>query len=216
MWLQTNRAANGGPYIFLTDSEDKWEAVIASAISLGEEWGYDAVTVKGVAAVAGIAEEDILRHFPCQEGIWPAVLGWTLSRLRGLLEHAALCSGNPLHALEKTFYSHVAFIVHHRQLSQLLSCGRPQANSELFGRQVRDFWKDYQTDMAILLGQARARGLMGDAVDVGGATALLVGVFQALLRDGAGGENGEEALMAEVRKIFPVYLNGITARGGKA
>lgn len=184
---------------------ERQDEIIRAAVDLAAEQGVDKVTTRDIAKAVGVTRGAIFRHFPSKESIWIAAAQWARSRLLSVIDRAASQAADPLDAVQRVFYAHVAFAEKNPALPRLLFATNPQLKCL-----TPELLVSYQVRLERLLADAKRGGLVCADLDVAAAAVLLVAIAQGLvLRVLVMGPR--KLLVAEAQRMFPVYLAGIGA-----
>jgi len=69
-------------------------AILDAAVKLFSEKGYDAVSMRGIAAQAGVSKANIYHHFESKEALYRAILFTSASELSRLVSDLAMSTGS--------------------------------------------------------------------------------------------------------------------------
>lgn len=186
-------------------AEERQDEIIRAAVDLAAEQGMDKVTTQEIAKAVGVTQGAIFRHFPSKDTIWIAVVHWARSRLLSVIDRAASQATDPLDAVQRIFFAHVAFAEKNPALPRLLLATNPQLK-----RLTQELLASYQAKLERLLADAKLGGLVHADLDEEAAAGLLIAIVQGLvLRVLVMGPR--KPLVAEAERLFPVYLKGIGA-----
>jgi len=186
-------------------AEARQDEIVKAAVELAGAQGMDRVTSQAIADAVGVTQGGIFRHFPTMETIWIAVVHWTRGRLMGAIDMAASQATDPLDAVERMFFAHVGFAENHPALPRLLFSTSPRLKQLL-----QEMLAGYEAKLSQLLGEAKARGLVGPDLDEEAAAALYIAIIQGLVTR-ALVLGPKRSLTAEARRLFPIYLAGLGA-----
>ncbi len=186
-------------------TEERQDEIVKAAVDLAVTQGVDNVTTQAIADLVGITQGAIFRHFPTKETIWIAVVHWVRARLLSVIDRAASQATDPLDAIRRIFFAHVAFAQKNPALPRLLLTTSPQLK-----RLTQEFLDGYETKLAGLLADARALGLVRSDLDGEVAATLFIGIIQGLaIRFLSLGPRN--SLSDEAKRLFPIFLAGIGA-----
>lgn len=186
-------------------TEERQEEIVKAAVDLAARQGMDNVTTQGIADAIGVTQGAIFRHFPTKDTIWIAVVHWVRARLLSVIDRAASQASDPLDAVRRIFFAHVAFAEKNPALPRLLLTTNPQLK-----RLTRELLDGYETKLASLLADARALGLVRPDLDEEAAATLFIGIIQGLvIRFLVMGPR--KSLSEEAQRLFPIFLSGIGA-----
>ncbi len=186
-------------------TEERQDEIVKAAVELAATQGMDNVTTQGIADAIGVTQGAIFRHFPTKDTIWLAVVHWVRARLLSVIDRAASQASDPLDAMKRIFFAHVAFAEKNPALPRLLLATNPQLK-----RLTQELLDGYELKLTGLLADARALGLVRADLDDEAAAALFIGIIQGLvMRYLAIGPR--KSLPGEAKRWFPIFLAGIGA-----
>ena len=189
-------------------AEARQEEIVRAVVDLAASRGVDAVTTQKMAEALGLTQGAIFRHFPTKDDIWVAVIGWVRGQLMRRLEKAASQGDNPVDALERMFFAHIAFVAKHPGIPRLVFSDELRHKSPRLNQLLQELLTGYEAKIAALLRAAKEAGLARRDLDEQSAATLYIGMIQGLvLQSSIFG--GSRPLAEQAQKIFPVYLNGV-------
>lgn len=186
-------------------AEERQDEIVRAAVDLTVTQGMDNVTTQGIADAIGVTQGAIFRHFPTKDTIWLAVVHWVRGRLLSIIDRAASQADDPLDAVKRIFFAHIAFAEKNPAVPRLLLATNPQLK-----QLTQEFLDSYEAKLATLLADAKALRLVRSDLDEEAAAALLIGIIQGLvIRVLILGPR--KSLPDEAKRLFPIYLAGIGA-----
>ena len=191
-------------------AEQRQEEIVGVALSLAAARGVDSVTTQEMADALGLTQGAIFRHFPTKDDIWIAAIQWVRARLMGVVGEAAGRGENPLDALEKIFFAHVAFIAEHPAIPRLVFSDQLLHKHPQLRQLIQGILTSYEAKLAALFEEASEQGLAREKLDEHSAATLFIGMIQGLVIQSTI-FGGQRSLVEEAKKVFPVFLNGIRA-----
>lgn len=195
-------------------AEERQEEIVRAAVELAGEHGVDSVTTQDMAKAVGITQGAIFRHFPSKDMIWLAVVHWVRGRLMGVLDVAAEQGSDPLDALEKMFFAHLAFVERVPAIPKLVFTSQLLKKNPKIRDLIRSILVDYEAKVTGLIAQAKAQNLVRADLDEQGAAVMFTGMIQGLVIRVPIIE-ARKSLVAEGKLVFPIFLYGIgSARAG--
>lgn len=195
-------------------AEERQEEIVRAAVELAGEQGVDSVTTQDMAKAVGITQGAIFRHFPSKDMIWLAVVHWVRGRLMGVLDVAAEQGSDPVDALEKMFFAHLAFVERVPAIPKLVFTSQLLKKNPKIRDLVRSILVDYEAKVTGLIAQAKAQNLVRSDLDEQGAAVMFTGMIQGLVIRVPIIE-ARKSLVAEGKLVFPIFLYGIgSARAG--
>ncbi len=195
------------------DTDERREKIIHVTLDLAARQGVDKVTPRGIAQAMGVTQDAVFRHFLSKDAIWLAVMQWVRERLVSGLGRAAEQGHDPLDALQRMFFAHIAFIAAHPVIPRILASERLHGRSTVLRRLVTETMLDYEAKIATLLADARTQGQARADLDVHAAATLYLGMIQGLVLQTSilRGQRTLEArtLATEAARTFPVFLEAL-------
>jgi AcrR family transcriptional regulator len=189
-------------------ADERREEIIRVTLELAARQGVDDVTTQDMAEAMGVTQGAVFRHFRSKDAIWLAVMQWVRERLMSVLGQAAAAGSDPLDALQRMFFAHIAFIAGHPSIPRVLMSEHLHGRSTALRKLVTEMMLAYEEKISGLLQAAQSRGLARADLDTRAAATLYLGMIQGLvlqtsiLRD-------QRILTAEAERTFPVYLQAI-------
>ncbi|MFB6672453.1 TetR/AcrR family transcriptional regulator [Streptomyces sp. NPDC056390] len=130
------------------------DQLLAEAIRLFDERGYQSITMADIGEAAGIVASGVYRHFPGKTDILVAAMNRGGERMRAGAEQALEQARDPEEALELLLRAHITICVEHMHLVGILTHERDQL-PEKERTALRRFQADYLTTWVEALGAAR-------------------------------------------------------------
>ncbi len=184
------------------------EEIIRVTLDLAARQGVDDVTTQDMAQAMGLTQGAVFRHFPSKDAIWLAVMQWVRDRLMAVLGHAAEQGRDPLDALERMFFAHIAFIEGHPAIPRVLMSQHLHGRSSALRQMVTEIMLGYEAKIAGLLQAAQAQARVRADLDTHAAATLYIGMIQGLVMQSSI-LRGKRTLAAEAARTFPVFLQAI-------
>ncbi|ODU42315.1 MAG: TetR family transcriptional regulator [Thiobacillus sp. SCN 63-374] len=194
-------------------TDERREKIIHVTLDLAARQGVDKVTTRGIAQAMGVTQNAVFRHFLSKDAIWLAVMQWVREHLMSGLGRAAEQGHDPLDALQRMFFAHIAFITAHPVIPRILTSEQLHGRSTVLRRLVAETMLDYETKIATLLADARTQRQARADLDVHAAATLYLGMIQGLVLQ-ASILRGQRTLVArtlatEAARAFPVFLEAL-------
>lgn len=181
--------------------------VLAIAVALFNEQGYDATSVADVAARLGLTKSALYHHFDSKEQLLALALNEALSGLEGVLELPAARSGSASERLAAVLHGAVGVLVDRLPYVTLLL--RVRGNSEV-ERAALERRRAFDHRVAALVEEAQREGLVRDDLDGAVATRLVFGMVNSIVEwYRPGGPVDAERLAHDV---VAVALDGMRTR----
>lgn len=196
-------------------TEERQNEIIRVAVELAAEKGVDSVTTQNMADAMKVTQGAIFKHFATKDDIWVAVMHWIREQLMKVLEKAAAEATDPIDAVERMFFAHIAFISKHPAIPRLLFSELLHKKNSKLRDLIQEIISGYEAKIAGLLDAAKKQSLAPPDLDSRSAAVLYIGMIQGLVMQ-ASIFGGKRSLLDEAKKTFPIYLHGIRKRGNKA
>ncbi|HSM22219.1 MAG TPA: TetR/AcrR family transcriptional regulator, partial [Rubrivivax sp.] len=162
-------------------TEARQAEIVAAALRLARATSPPLITTAEIAAVVGVSQGAVFKHFPSKDAIWQAVMGWVHVQLLATLEAAAAGAAQPLQALEAVFNAHLQFVVAHPGVPRIIFHELQNPKDTAVKREVRALLQSYRRLLLQLLDAAAQRGEVAPGVDPDAAATLFVGMVQGLV-----------------------------------
>jgi AcrR family transcriptional regulator len=189
-------------------ADERREEIIRVTLEIAARQGVDDVTTQDMAQAMGVTQGAVFRHFPSKDAIWLAVMQWVREQLMAVLARAAAQGVDPLDALERMFFAHIAFIAGHPAIPRVLMSEHLHGRSPALRNLVTEIMLAYETKIAALLTDAQAQKLARADLDVHAAATLYIGMIQGLVLQ-TSILRGRRTLAAEAARTFPIFLQAI-------
>lgn len=192
-------------------TEERQSEIIRVAVHLAAEKGIDSVTTQDMADAMQVTQGAIFKHFRTKDDIWFAVIRWIRERLMAVLEKAAADATDPVNAIERMFFAHIAFIGKHPSIPRLLFTEMLHKKNSKLRDLIQEIISGYESKVAGLLDAAKEQALVARDLDSKSAAVLYIGMIQGLFIQ-VSIFGGKRSLLDEAHKTFPIYLHGIEKR----
>lgn len=192
-------------------TEERQSEIIRVAVHLAAEKGIDSVTTQDMADAMKVTQGAIFKHFPTKDDIWFAVIHWIRERLMTVLEKAASEATDPINAIERMFFAHIAFISKHPSIPRLLFSEMLHKKNSKLRDLIQEIISGYEGKITGLLEAAKEQSLVSQDLDSKNAAVLYIGMIQGLFMQ-VSIFGGKRSLLDEARKTFPIFLHGIKTR----
>lgn len=189
-------------------AEERQSEIIRVAVELAADKGVDSVTTQDMADAMQLTQGAIFRHFATKDDIWLSVMQWIRDRLMKVLDKAAADASDPLDAIERMFFAHIAFISKHPAIPRLLFSELLHKKSSKLRQLIQEIISGYEAKITGLLDAAKSQSLAPDDLDSKSAAVLYIGMIQGLVMQ-ASIFGGKRSLQQEAVKTFPIFLHGI-------
>ncbi len=192
-------------------SEERQSEIIRVSIELAAEKGVDSVTTQDMADAMQLTQGAIFRHFATKDDIWVAVIEWIRDRLMKVVSKAAADATDPINAIERMFFAHIAFITKHPAIPRLLFSELLHKKNSKLRQLIEGIISGYEAKIARLLEEAKSQSLVSVDLDSQSAAVLYIGMIQGLVMQSSI-FGGKRALQQQAEKTFPIFLHGIKSR----
>jgi AcrR family transcriptional regulator len=192
-------------------SEERQSEIIRVAIELAANKGVDSVTTQDMADAMHLTQGAIFRHFATKDDIWVAVIEWVRERLMKVLNKAAADATDPLNAIERMFFAHIAFISKHPAIPRLLFSELLHKKNSKLRQLIQGIISGYEARIAGLLDEAKSQSLASADLDSQSTAVLYIGMIQGLVMQSSI-FGGKHSLQQEAEITFPILLYGIKTR----
>lgn len=192
-------------------SEERQSEIIRVAIELAANKGVDSVTTQDMADAMHLTQGAIFRHFATKDDIWVAVIEWVRERLMKVLDKAAADATDPLNAIERMFFAHIAFISKHPAIPRLLFSELLHKKNSKLRQLIQGIISGYEAKIAGLLDEAKSQSLTSADLDSQSTAVLYIGMIQGLVMQSSI-FGGKHSLQQEAERTFPILLYGIKIR----
>jgi AcrR family transcriptional regulator len=192
-------------------TDERQSEIIRVAVELAAEKGVDSVTTQNMADAMKVTQGAIFKHFTTKDEIWVGVMHWIREQLMKVLEKAAAEATDPINAIERMYFAHIAFISKHPAIPRLLFSELLHKKSSKLRDLIQEIISGYEAKIAGLLEAAKEQGLAPADLDSKSAAVLYIGMIQGLVMQ-ASIFGGKRSLQKEAEKTFPIFLHGIKTR----
>lgn len=191
-------------------ADERQQEIVRVAMELAARQGVDEVTTQDMAQAMNLTQGAIFRHFPTKDAIWLAAMRWVREQLMKVVEKAARGAVDPLDALERMFFAHLAFIGKHPAIPRLVFFDQLQRKNPELKRLIQEIMTGYEARIATLLAEAKNAGLVRADLDENSAATLFIGMIQGLVIQSSIFGN-TCSIKEQAQWVFPIYLAGVRA-----
>ena len=189
-------------------TEERQAEIVAAALKLARDRSPVSITTSDIAAVIGVTQGAVFKHFPTKDAIWLAAMKWVQERLLAELEMAAREQTSAVRGLEAVFRAHLAFVTAHPGAPRIIFHELQQPADSPVKREVRALLQVYRQLLLSLFKTGVKAGQLSASLDQEAAATLFVGIVQGLLMQSM--LTGKPAVMkAQADSVFALYLRGI-------
>ncbi len=189
-------------------TEERQAEIVAAALQLAREASPPLITTADIAAVVGLSQGAVFKHFPTKDAIWMAVMAWVRVRFLAALEAAAGSAATPLDALEAVFRAHLRFVATHPGVPRVIFHELQEPQDTAVKREVRALLQAYRQLLLQLLDAAARRGELAADLDADAAATSFVGLIQGLVMQAM---TAGKATFSKARsdQVYAIFLRGI-------
>ena len=189
-------------------TEERKAEIVAAALQLAREASPPLITTADIAAVVGVSQGAVFKHFPTKDAIWVAVMAWVRGQMLAALEAAAASMPLPVDALEAVFRAHLRFVAAHPGVPRVIFHELQEPQDTDVKREVRALLQGYRQLLLQLLDAAARRGELAADLDADAAATLFVGLIQGLVMQAM---TAGKATFAKARadQVYAIFLRGI-------
>lgn len=181
--------------------------VLAVAVALFNEQGYDATSVADLAARLGLSKSALYHHFASKEELLALALDDALTGLEGALDAAESAHASAADRLRAVIRGAVEVLIDHLPEVTLLLRVRGNGPTELAALERR---RVFDTRVSVLVADAQREGWVRADIDAALATRLIFGMINSVVEwYRPDGPVDREALAAD---ILAVVLDGLLSR----
>jgi AcrR family transcriptional regulator len=188
-------------------TEARQDEIVRATMDLVGEQGFEQVTTQAIADQIGLTQGAIFRHFASKDAIWLAVVRWIRDRLLSAVDRAAAPARDPMDALQRIFFAHVAFAERHPAAPRLLMTTNAPVR-----RVLREMLDGYEARIAALVAEAQFASLARADIDPAAAAAAFTATIQGLVVRVLVLDT-RPSMTAEAKRIWPLLAAGIAAPG---
>ncbi|MGW7485411.1 TetR/AcrR family transcriptional regulator [Streptomyces sp. NPDC054786] len=179
------------------------DSLLAVAVEVFIERGYDGTSMEHLSKAAGISKSSIYHHVRSKEELLRRAISRALDGLFGVLEEPGALQGRAIERLEHVTRRVAEVLMDELPYVTLLLRVRGNTDTERWAMERR---REFDHEVSDLLKQAAADRDLRDDVDIRLATRLLFGMINSIVewyRPGRGGAvSRDEVAEAVVRTAF--------------
>ncbi len=183
------------------------DQVLAVAVQLFNEQGYDATSVADLARRLGLTKSALYHHFTSKEQLLALALDSALTALEASLDAAQTTDASAAEQLRRVVQGAVEVLIDHLPEVTLLLRVRGNSLTEQAALERR---RVFDARVASLVSSAQSEGWVRSDVDAAIATRLIFGMINSVVEwYRPGGPVDRDAL---ARDILTVVLDGLISR----
>jgi AcrR family transcriptional regulator len=189
-------------------TEARQAEIVAAALHLVRATSPPLVTTAEIAAVVGVSQGAVFKHFPSKDAIWQATMAWIRTQLLSALQAAAAGTTSPLQALEAVFKAHLRFVAAHPGVPRIIFHELQNPLDTAVKREVHALLQSYRRLLLQLLQAAVQRGEVAAGVDLDAAATLFVGMVQGLVMQSLSAGK-PQSVKARAGAVYAIFVRGL-------
>jgi AcrR family transcriptional regulator len=191
-------------------TEERQGEIVTAALRLARDVSPALITTAEIAALVGVSQGALFKHFPSKDAIWQAAMVWIRTELLLRLHQAAESGATPLAALAAIFNTHVGFVASHPGVPRLIFHELQKPSDSSIKQEVRALLQTYRQLLLRLLEAGVKCGELDARLDHEAAATVFVGLVQGLVMQSmAAGKT--TALATQAGRVFDLFARGIVA-----
>lgn len=192
-------------------TEVRQEQITRAARKILADRGFGGLTIEAIAGKVGIANSNVYRHFRNKEAVIFAIIADTRMSLIEMVREVCSKERTATVRLENIFYRHIAYMEEHKDLPVILFSSKLSGHGQKVLDHVKDGMGEYAAEIGRILKEGVKSGEFLKDIDIDTAVVTFMGfvqflVLQWLVLDFPGTPT------ARGKKVWKIYLNGISAR----
>jgi len=192
-------------------AEKRRAVTVQAVIKLAEEWNPYDITTSAIAAMMGLTQGALFRHFLSKDVIWNSVMEWVRSCLLVRIDQAIQSAKSPLAALEAIFMAHLDFVSRHPGVPRILLTELQRTGTTPAKQLAQEFLTEYEQRLCRLIETGKTFGEITPYVSTESATTLFVGTIQGLAVQSIV-KDSQKQILSQAAEIFSLYRRGIEVR----
>lgn len=154
------------------------DQILAVAVGLFNEQGYDATSVADLATRLGLTKSALYHHFDSKEQLLAEALDEALSALEGVLDRPEATTGTPAERLGYVLHAAVEVLIERLPSVTLLLRVRGNSATE---REALERRRLFDQRVTALVDEAQAAGLVRADIDGAVTTRLVFGMINSVV-----------------------------------
>lgn len=191
-------------------ASERRAATIDAVVALSGVHNPAEITTTAIAEQMGLTQGALFKHFPTKDAILKAVMEWVAQSLIARVDAAVQAASSPMDALEALFMAHARFVAEHPGVPRIVFGELQRAANTPTRQVVQDLQRRYGERVALLIGDAKARGQIDATIDTEAAAVLFVGTIQGLVMQSL--VRGDVTrIRHDATRVFSIYRRGVEA-----
>jgi len=188
-------------------SLDPKERLMETAIDLFAAKGFSGTSIRDIANAMGVSISNIYHYFGNKEGLWVAILRYSVEELPAMLNEVCALDIDPLERFRLLLKTHLAFSETHRRESKIFFIDEDMLSEE--GNRINRALQSEIMDIYLTqLGELRERGLIRTP-HIKIAAFNIFGVLNWVLRWHRPGGKMDSAAVYE--EVIDFIMHGLTS-----
>lgn len=192
-------------------AEKRRAATVQAVLKLAADQNPNEITTSAIAAIMGLTQGALFRHFLNKDVIWQSVMEWVSDCLMSRVDRAIETAKSPLAALEAIFMSHIDFISRHPGIPRILLTELQRAGTTPAKKMAQNLLRDYEQRLQTVIETGKAFGELDASVSTESAATVFVGTIQGLVLQSVLADAPDKARI-EAAEVFSLYRRGIEER----
>ena len=192
-------------------AEKRKAATVQAVITLAAEKNPNDISTSAIAAVMGLTQGALFRHFLSKDLMWQSVMEWVADCLLSRVDKVIHTVQSPLAALEAVFMTHMDFVTSHPGVPRILLMELQRGEVTPAKQMAQTLLKQYEERICQLIEAGKASGELNRQISTASAATLFVGTIQGLVLRSILADTPSKA-MPEAAGVFSVYRRGIEER----
>lgn len=106
-------------YSSMNGVRNRREELLETALELFSEKGFQATSIREIASQMGVSVSNLYHYFNNKEGLWMALLEYSIKELPNRLEEAVSAGDSPLDSFKRLVYEHLHQSTLHQRESRM-------------------------------------------------------------------------------------------------
>lgn len=192
-------------------AEKRKAATVQAVLMLAADRNPNEITTSAIAAIMGLTQGALFRHFLNKDIIWQSVMEWVSDCLLSRVDHAIHSAKSPLTALEAIFMSHIDFVSRYPGVPRILLTELQRTGMTPAKKMAQTLLINYEQRLQTVIETGKTFGELDAAVSTKSAATLFVGTIQGLVLQSILADEPYKA-SSEAAGVFSLYCRGIEER----
>jgi TetR/AcrR family transcriptional regulator len=189
-------------------AEKRRAATVQAVLELAAERNPNDITTAAIAAVMGLTQGSLFRHFLSKEVIWQSVMEWVADCLLSRVDQVIKSSSSPLAALHAIFITHIDFVTCHPGVPRILLMELQRSEVTPAKQMAKTLLRQYEERLCQLIESGKDLEELDRQISTRSAATLFVGTIQGLVLQSIL-TNAPDKAKTEAEGVFTLYRRGI-------